>query len=192
MKVGARQDIHLVSMGDAPGERKLDVRAIFEKHGQFVWLCLQRHGVRPADLDDVAQEVFIIVHRKLHTLVSNTRVTTWLFGICTRVAANYRRLRRWSREVPSGGAIEDRPSTLMLAEEALIMRQQQELAEQALDKLDVAKRAAFVMFELEGMSCAQIAEMMGLPLGTVYSRLHAARRQLEKCLTGAWTSRSPG
>ena len=192
MKVSSRRDIHLVSTGDAPGERKLDVRTIFEKHGQFVWLCLQRHGVRPADLDDVAQDVFLIVHRRLHTLTPKTRVTTWLFGICTRVAANYRRLRRWSRELPSGGGIEDRPSTLMLADETLIRKQQHELAEQALDKLDVVKRAAFVMFELEGMSCAEIADTMGLPVGTVYSRLHAARRQLEKRLTATSTSRIQG
>lgn len=191
MKVNTRQDIHQARMGDVPGEQKLDIRTIFERHSQFVWLSLQRFGVRPADLDDVAQDVFLIVHRRLHTLTPHTRVTTWLFGICMRVAANYRRLRRWSREVPSGGAVEDRPSTLMLADEALIRRQQREFAERALDKLDVAKRAAFVMFEIEGLSCAEIADVMGLPLGTVYSRLHAARQQLEKYLARTPTWRSP-
>ena len=108
------------------------------------------------------------------------------------VGANGRRWRGWSRGVPRGGGIEDRPSRMMLADETLIRKQQHELAEQALDKLDVVKRAAFVMFELEGMSCAEIADTMGLPVGTVYSRLHAARRQLEKRLTATSTSRIQG
>ena len=59
-------------------------------------------------------------------------------------------------------------------------REQRELAERALNRLEVAKRATFVMFEIESLSCLEIAELMNVPVGTVYSRLHSARRQLEK------------
>jgi RNA polymerase sigma-70 factor, ECF subfamily len=85
---------------DAPGEAS-DLRAIYRAHGRFVWLSLQRLGVQPSDLDDVAQDVFVIVHRRLDSFDRRARVTTWLFGICMRVAANYRRRRRWTRE-PAG------------------------------------------------------------------------------------------
>ena len=61
-------------------------------------------------------------------------------------------------------------------------REQRELAERALNRLEVAKRATFVMFEIESLSCHEIAELMNVPVGTVYSRLHSARRQLEKTL----------
>ena len=59
---------------------------------------------------------------------------------------------------------------------------QSEIAERALDRLDVAKRATFVMFEIESLSCLEISELMNVPIGTVYSRLHGARRQLEKTI----------
>ena len=65
----------------------------------------------------------------------------------------------------------------------LVRREQRELAERALNRLEVAKRATFVMFEIESLSCTEIAELMNVPVGTVYSRLHSARRQLEKRLT---------
>jgi RNA polymerase sigma-70 factor (ECF subfamily) len=161
----------------------LEVRTIYREHGRFVWLSLQRLGIHPADLDDIAQDVFMIVHRRLDTFDRRARISTWLFGICMRVAANYRRRRRWTREVLSGGLEDERPATLTAADDILVRREQRELAERALNRLEVAKRATFVMFEIESLSCHEIAELMNVPIGTVYSRLHSARRQLEKNLT---------
>lgn len=166
----------------APPFELLDVRAVYSAHGRFVWLSLQRLGIKPADLDDVAQDVFMIVHRRLDTFDRRSRITTWLFGICMRVAANYRRRRRWTREILSGGIEDDRPATLVAADDLLVHREERELAERALNRLDVARRATFVMFELESLSCQEISEIMNVPVGTVYSRLHSARRELEKTI----------
>ena len=167
----------------AEHEASLDVRTIYRDQGRFVWLSLQRLGINPSDLDDVAQDVFMIVHRRLDTFDRRARITTWLFGICMRVAANYRRRRRWTREVLSGGNEDERPAALVAADDVLVRREQRELAERALNRLEVAKRATFVMFEIESLSCLEIAEVMNVPVGTVYSRLHSARRQLEKTLS---------
>jgi len=164
-------------------EAALDVRSVYREHARFVWLSLQRLGIHVADLDDVAQDVFVIVHKRLRTFDRRSRVTTWLFGICMRVAANYRRRRRWTHEVLSGGSDDDRPSSLVAADDILVRREQRELAEHALNRLEIAKRATFVMFEIESLSCLEIAELMNVPVGTVYSRLHSARRQLEKHLS---------
>ena len=169
------------SVPSAP-EPALEVRNIYREHGRFVWLSLQRLGIQPADLDDIAQDVFMIVHRRLDTFDRRARISTWLFGICMRVAANYRRRRRWTREVLAGGFEDERPAALVGADEVLARREQREMAERALNRLDVAKRATFVMFELESLTCNEIAELMNVPVGTVYSRLHSARRQLEKSL----------
>jgi RNA polymerase sigma-70 factor (ECF subfamily) len=166
---------------DNPGEVS-DLRAIYRAHARFVWLSLQRLGIHPADLDDVAQDVFVIVHRRLDTFDRRARVTTWLFGICMRVAANYRRRRRWTRELLAGWMVDDRPAILVAADEVLVRREERELAEQALDRLNVVKRATFVMFEIESLSCLEIAELMNVPIGTVYSRLNGARRQLAKTI----------
>jgi RNA polymerase sigma-70 factor, ECF subfamily len=164
------------------GEPVADVRAIYGAHARFVWLSLQRLGVHASDLDDVAQDVFMVVHRRLDTFDRRSRVTTWLFGICMRVAANYRRRRRWTLEVLSAGTDDDRPGSLVAADDMLVRREEREIAERALDRLDVAKRATFVMFEIESLSCLEIAELMNVPVGTVYSRLHGARRQLERTI----------
>ncbi len=160
----------------------VEIRAIYESQANFVWLSLQRLGIKSPDMDDVAQEVFLIVHRRLDTFDRNTRITTWLFGICMRVAANYRRRRRWTLEVPAGDASDDRPSTLVAADDLLARREERHLAEWALSRLGIEKRATFVMFEVEALSCDEIAKIMNVPLGTVHSRLHAARRQLEKVI----------
>jgi RNA polymerase sigma-70 factor, ECF subfamily len=160
-----------------------DIQAIYQQHGRFVWLSLQRLGVRPADLDDIAQDVFMIVYRRLGSFDRTARITTWLFGICMRVAANYRRRRRWRREVLSNAIADERPALALAADDLLARREEQEMAERALARLDVAKRATFVMFEIETLSCQEIADLMAVPLGTVYSRLNAARKELEKAIT---------
>ena len=158
----------------------LDVSAIDDVDASFVWLSLQRLGVQPADMDDVAQEVFMIVHRRLDSFDRNTRITTWLFGICLRAAANYRRGRRSRREVLAGDATDGGLSAFAAADDLLARREERHVAEWALSHLDMEKRATFVMFEVESLSGEEIAKIMNVPLGTVYSRLHAARRQLEK------------
>ena len=158
------------------------MRSIYRAHARFVWLSLQRLGVQPSDLDDVAQDVFVIVHRRLDSFDRTARITTWLFGICLRVAANYRRRRRWTCELLTGSVEDNRPATLVAADEVLVRREEREIAERALDRLDVAKRATFVMFELESLSCLEIAAIMDVPIGTVFSRLNGARRELEKTM----------
>ena len=179
-------------VGEEPQLEALDVRTIYRAHGRFVWLSLQRLGVHPSDLDDVAQDVFMVVHRRLDTFDGRSRVTTWLFGICMRVAANYRRRRRWTHEVLSAEDNDDRPAALIAADDVLLRREEREIAERALDRLDVAKRATFVMFELESLTCIEIAELMNVPIGTVYSRLHGARRQLEKTIAKDMKRRGMG
>jgi RNA polymerase sigma-70 factor (ECF subfamily) len=154
----------------------LDLLSIHEEHAQFVWLSLQRLGVRTTDIEDLLQEVFIVVHKRLATFDGSARMTTWLFGICLRVAAAHRRRAYNRREsivpAPADEALADSASPEDLASN----RQAQARLAAILDTMDLEKRAIFVMFELDELSCEEIAEILGVPLGTVYSRLHAARK----------------
>lgn len=157
------------------------LEAVYAERARFVWLTLQRLGVRASDLDDVCQDVFIILERKLPEFDAKAPIKPWLFAICAQTASNYRRRARFRLEVSAGG---------MSAEEELVpeaeayrrpdreasSREQLERAERILSKLGPLKRSVFVMFELEGLSCQQIADELGLPVGTVYSRLHSARQ----------------
>lgn len=161
----------------------LDVASVHEAHAEFVWLSLQRLGVREADVEDLLQEVFVVVHQRLHTFDGTSRITTWLFGICLRVAAAHRRRAYRRRElsvthVPDFQAASDRSP-----EEAAANAQARARLYTALDAMDLDKRAIFVMFELDELSCEAIAEMLSIPLGTVYSRLHAARKHFQQALT---------
>ena len=163
-----------------PALGAIDVATIHREHGNFVWRSLQRLGIRPSDLEDVFQEVFIVVQRRLHTFDGSSKVSTWLFGVCFRIASAQRR-RSWYRRLVSierqneelGSPASELPDALLAQREA------RAVLDRALDKMDLAKRAVFVMYELDELSTDEIADILGVPLGTVHSRLHAARKQFE-------------
>jgi RNA polymerase sigma-70 factor (ECF subfamily) len=175
----------------AGSEEPAKLETLYEKWSRFVWLTLQRLGVRRADLDDVCHDVFVVVHRKLPEFDQNAKVHAWLFGICARVAANYRR-RAYIRLEHSNGEVEDvapaASQSGQLPDDALAQRQAMDLAESILSRMSPVKRAVFVMFELEGLGCPEIAQELGLPVGTVYSRLHAARKFFAEAARKAATS----
>jgi RNA polymerase sigma-70 factor (ECF subfamily) len=159
----------------------VDLISIHRDHADFVWLSLLRLGVQPADAEDLLQEVFVVVHRRLQSFDRSARITTWLYGICIRVAAAYQRRahRRHERsvaDVPEGPAFEEAP------EQAASARQARAHLERVLDAMDIEKRAVFVMYELDEMPCEEIAQVLGVPIGTVYSRLHAARKAFEEAV----------
>jgi RNA polymerase sigma-70 factor, ECF subfamily len=161
---------------------RLDVLSVHEEHADFVWRTLQRMGVRDPDVEDQLQEVFVVVHQRLHTFDGSSRMTTWLFGICMRVASSYRRRAHRRREqivadVPEGGEPDEGGP-----EDAAIARQARARLLAILDLMDLEKRAIFVMFELDEMPCESIAEILGVPVGTVHSRLHAARKDFQAAL----------
>lgn len=171
----------LLTRSALPSSRTLDVLAVHQAQADFVWRSLQRLGVRPADLEDVFQEVFIVVHKRLHTFDGSAALTTWLFGICLRVAAGHRRRAWFRREVPTDDASMPAPDTHGKSpEDALAAAQAQRAVRRALDEMDLEKRAVFVMFELDEMPSEEIASVLGVPVGTVWSRLSSARKQFEK------------
>ena len=165
------------SSRDAP----LDVTAVHEAHADFVWASMQRLGVRDADLEDAMQEVFVVVHQRLHTFDGSSKMTTWLFGISLRVAAAFRRRAHVRRERPVA-EVPDGPSSDASPEDAARSRESRAQLEAILDELDLEKRAVFVMFEIEEIPCDEIASILGVPVGTVYSRLAAARKSFQAAL----------
>lgn len=166
---------------ELPAEAEFD--AIHERYADFVWRTLQRLGVRSADLEDTLQEVFIVVHRRLHTFDSSSRLSTWLFGICLRVAAAQRRRAHVQREQPMA-ELDTGPDSRPGAdpEQAAMRSEAQQRLERVLDGLGLERRAVFVMFEIEGMPAGAIAEMLGIPVGTVYSRLSTARAEFSRAV----------
>ncbi len=179
------------AMFDLPARAAVpDLASVHRVHADFVWRTLQRFGVREADLDDALQDVFIVVHRRLPEFEGRSRLTTWLYAICQRVALERRRQTQARREdiaaeVPE---VADPTAGAPDPERAAQQQEARRRLDAILDELDPERRAAFVMFELEGMSCEEIAEISGVPLGTVYSRLHHARKAFDRAVA-RWQAR---
>ncbi|MFZ6180750.1 RNA polymerase sigma factor [Nannocystis pusilla] len=156
--------------------------AVYREHFQFVWRSARRLGAPAAALDDVVQDVFLIVARRLTEFRGEASMRTWLFAITMRVVQVHRRsasrhLRRveaFAEAHAEGGGSD--PYARKDATDTLL---------KLLDQLDDERRAVFVLAELEGMTAQEIAAGLALNVNTVYSRLRAARQQLERALPAA-------
>lgn len=156
---------------------------LYRENVAFVWRSLRRLGVCERDVDDVCQEVFVIVHRKLATFDATATMRTWLFGIARRVAADHRKrahVRREMLAVPSELEVSQARSPDQ--SEPMELRRARAILDEILDELDEAKRAVFVLFELEEMAMSEVAKAVECPLQTAYSRLAAARKQVESAV----------
>jgi RNA polymerase sigma-70 factor (ECF subfamily) len=153
---------------------------VYRDHFAFVWRSAKRLGARDASLDDVVQEVFVIVHRRLAAFEGRSSLKTWLFGITLRVVRDHRRsLGRKNRE-----AGEMDPDTLRATtpgpSESIERTEAVRLLYALLDEMDDERREVFVMAELEQMTMPDIASTLGLNVNTAYARLRAARQSFEE------------
>jgi RNA polymerase sigma-70 factor (ECF subfamily) len=162
-------------MGD-PGS----FREIYDAHFAFVWKSLRRLGMREADVPDAAQEVFLVVHRKLGEFEGRSKITTWLFGIALRVARDRQRLASARQKTSDDGALASFADESVDVHGDAEKREGLALLEAVLDTLPLEQRAVFCLFELDGMSTSEIAEVCDIPLGTVYTRLRLAREAFQR------------
>jgi len=160
-------------------DTSLDFAAIYAEHAAFVWRCLQLFGVARDGLDDAMQDVFLVVHRRLHEFEGRSSLRTWLYSIARRVAHNHRRgvKRRGQLEPLSEDMGDPSPhGPRDLVERAEAGR----LLVELIGRLDEDKREVFALIEVEQLSAPEVAELLGLNLNTVYSRLRAARLAFER------------
>jgi RNA polymerase sigma-70 factor (ECF subfamily) len=151
----------------------LDFRTLFELESPYVLRSLRRLGVPARDVEDMAHEVFVAVHRELGKYDRARPIRPWLFAFCFRVASHHRRKTR--RETV--GEVAADPVDPAEGPDALLDRERKRrLVLLALDEIDIDFRAVFVLHELDGFTCEAIAQSLEIPLGTVYSRLRLARR----------------
>jgi RNA polymerase sigma-70 factor (ECF subfamily) len=153
---------------------------VYETHFDFVWRSARRLGVASLHVDDVVQEVFLVVHRRLAEFEGRSSLKTWLFAITRRVVRDHRRSARRKPAEPLG-AIE--PADLGPGADVRLSRgEEARLLHALLDELDDEKRETFVLAELEQMSGPEIAEALDVNLNTVYARLRAARALFEQAV----------
>lgn len=158
----------------------LTAAGLFVEYAPFAWRVLRRLGVAEGDTDDVCQEVFVAVHRRLPEFEGRSSPHTWLFGICVRVASDHRKRVNARREVTS--ALPPDRAVDAHQEDDLALREARAVLDRLLDTLDDDQRAVFVLYELEELPMSEVATAVGCPLQTAYSRLHAARRGIDAAL----------
>jgi RNA polymerase sigma-70 factor, ECF subfamily len=151
-------------------------RILREQHA-FIWRFVRRLGVAERHVDDAVQEVFVITSGKL-SLVKPEQERAFLTGTAVRVAANRRRAQQRCREVGDDG-VNEIGSSEPSPEELLEQKRRRRLLDQALEALPVALRAPFVLLEIEGLTRSETATLLGLPEGTVATRVRAARTRFE-------------
>ena len=153
---------------------QLEIKDLVREQAQYVWRALRHLGIRESDLEDAAQDVFVVLHRRLADFRGESSIKTFIYGICVRVASEHRRRAHVVREIPNSS-----PPTATEPDsqfEQVARREALRCLGRILDLLDEDKRAVFVLYELEELGMTEVAQAVGCPLQTAYSRLHAARR----------------
>jgi RNA polymerase sigma-70 factor (ECF subfamily) len=162
---------------------------VYRQHFDFVYRKAARLGGPGFDAEDAAQEVFMVVSRKLGTFNGTSAITTWLYGITLNIVRRQRRRARLKRlfERNETHAAEEQVVELDRAEVGEAKR----LAWQILDKLSAKHREVFILSEFEGLSCEEIGMLVGCKVETVWSRLHYARKEFAERLRKRGLGRLP-
>ena len=149
---------------------------LFELYGAFVCRSLRYLGVREVDLDDMLQEVFLVVYQRLNDYQERGRTRAWLYSICTRVSLAHRRKLARHRENLTSDFDEavQGPTQLTRVED----REALAFGNRLLAGLPPQQREVFVLYEVEDMTMAEIADALRCPIQTAYSRLHKARERI--------------
>ncbi len=153
-----------------------DFRTLFEREFSYVWNTLRRLGVREPDLEDVTHDVFLQVHRRFADFDQTRPLRPWLFGFAFRVASDHRRLARHRHEVRDDQAVALDPSAP--ADEQIARAQRHTLLSEALELVELDRRAVLVLHDIDGVAIPEIAESLAIPVNTAYSRLRLAREEL--------------
>lgn len=157
-----------------PAER---LRSLLDQHFDFVWRSLRRLGLHEADVDDAAQEVFLVLAQKLDR-VEVERERSFLIGTALRVASTYRRSSRRRRE-EAAEALDQELDLNLNPEELSELKRARPLLQEILDGMSLEQRTVFILSEIEELAAPAVAELLAVPVGTVHSRLRSARERFE-------------
>ena len=160
-----------------PVVNRLSFEATYAEHFPFIWNSLRGLGVHPTMLEDAAQDVFVVVHRRLPEFREQDHLRTWLFAISRRVASDYRRRRRPFEELSAAETVLDKrpsPHDITAHNEAV------QLLERALERLDEHHRVVFVLMDVAELRANDVSEILSININTVYSRLNRARERFNE------------
>ena len=158
------------------------LRHLVREHYDFIWRLLSRLGVAPAEVDDAAQQVFMVLVSRRGLSIKSGSERAFLYGVAIRVAKEFRR-----KALASSSHVQPDPETLIDRDpdaEAIAERHRaREHLDRILAMMPDSLREAFILFELEDLSVPRIAELLSIPTGTAASRLRRAREIFQRAIT---------
>jgi RNA polymerase sigma-70 factor (ECF subfamily) len=169
------------AMPRAPTLSKQDAtrfRSMVDANFDFIWRSLRGLGVPSASIDDAAQLVFWTASQKIATITPGSE-RSFLFATARGIASNARRSQLRNRELLDEDAIASHVDRAPDPEQLAASRQARLVLDRILDGLPEDLRAVFLLYELEGQTMAEIAALLGTPMGTVASRLRRAREEFQ-------------
>jgi RNA polymerase sigma-70 factor (ECF subfamily) len=149
----------------------------FDNDLDYIFATLKRLGAAPYEVEDLAQEVFVVLHRNWRSLDTDRPLRPYLFGVAFRILCAHR--RRWSREIPWGDMDADnRVANPANPEGSLESKQSHALLMAALERLPMSRRAVIVMHDLDEIPIAEVARSLSITRFGAYARLRKGRREL--------------
>lgn len=172
----------------SPAGTDATLAVIYREHLGFVWRSLKGLGFDDGQAEDLAQDVFLVVRRRLPDFEPGRAIKPWLFGITRRVASQQRRSNvRAERRLRLLSQTDDDPSP----EDSMANAEAAAIVDRFLDELDDDRRALFVLSEIEGLSGSEIAEALDVNRNTIYTRLRALRQRFD-LLVDRWLGEGAG
>jgi RNA polymerase sigma-70 factor (ECF subfamily) len=158
---------------------------LYAAYAPYMLASLRRLGVADRDLEDVAHDAFVAVHRHFAEWDRSRPAKPWLFAFAARTASDYRRRFGRTREILTAeGSLPDPPpsSPELRADLAIDRERERDLVLQCLDTLDDSKRALLILHDIDEVPIPEVARALSVPTSTAYSRLRLAREAFEKAL----------
>lgn len=151
--------------------------AMYRQNFAFAWRSLRRLGVPERDLGDATQDVFLVVHRKFQQLDRQRSLASYVYAVCLRIASERRRsaVQRHEQLAQDTDRVDESETVPIHDAEREQLAERRALLEAALNEMSLEQRAVFTLFELEGRTGEEVAELLGVPAPTVHSRLRLAR-----------------
>ncbi len=157
-------------------------KELYDAHFDFVYRVARRLGTPDAETEDVVQEVFVVMLKRFDDFHSG-RLTTWIYRITANVVSGRHRKRRVRQAFQQlGRSVGFRVSNHQepTPEEYAQKKNASFAVEQVLCRMTPKKREVFALYELDNLSGEEIAERVGIPLNTVWTRLYHARKEFIK------------
>jgi RNA polymerase sigma-70 factor, ECF subfamily len=166
---------------DASQGARARLASLYASELPAVYGFLKRMGANRKDLEDLAHDVFVTALRRWSSYDPGRPVRPWILGITFRVMSDHRKRAVHVREVV-GAELEAVPDERQEAVQRVVERESRELLQRALEEIPSERRAALILYELQGLNAEEVSEVMGVPRPTTFSRLRVGREELARAV----------